>query len=233
MPKYVEQALQQLRYKPNIPQYSPHKHTPIRYGLKGIQQYTPSQDTSPLLTPKETQWIQSVAGTFLYYAHTIDSTLLPALNELASQQAQPTQQTLTKAPQIMDYVGTYPHTYIRYHASDMVLHVDSDAAYLVAPKAQSQVAGFYPLSSHPTKTPHPTINGAILVECKTLRHVVSSAAEAETAALYHNAQTAVLLRTILDALNHKQPSTPVKTDNSTANGFIHNNIHMKNLNHGI
>ena len=93
MPNYVEKALKRLGYIPNVPQYSPHQHTPIKYGLKGIQQSTPSPDTSPLLTPKETQWIQSVTGTFLYYTHTIDSTLLPALNELASQQAQPTQKS--------------------------------------------------------------------------------------------------------------------------------------------
>ena len=127
----------------------------------------------------------------------------------------------------MDYVGTYPHTYIRYHASNMILNVDSDAAYLVAPKARSRVAGFFHLLSHPTTTPHPSINGAILVECKTLCHVVSSAVKAETAALYHNAQMAVPLGTILEALNHKQPPTTVKMDNSTANGFIHDNIHIK------
>ena len=137
--------------------------------------------------PKQTQWIQSVAGTFLYYAQRVDPTQLPALNELASQQAQPTQQRLHKAHQIMDYVGTYPHTYIRHHASNMILNVDSDAAYLVAPKARSRVAGFFHLLSHPTTTLHPSINGTILVECITLRHLVSSAAKTETAALYHNA----------------------------------------------
>ena len=227
MPNYVEKALKRLGYIPNVPQYSPHQHTPIKYGLKGIQQSTPSPNTSPLLTPKETQWIQSVTGTFLYYARTIDSTLLPALNELASQQAQLTQKTLKKAHQIMDYVHTYPNTYIRYRASDMILNVDSNTAYLVAPKARSCVASYYQLTANPTKTPHPTINGAILVECKTLRHVVSSAAEAETAAIFHNAQQAVPIRIILQALDHQQPPTPVKTDNSTAQGFIEDNIHMK------
>ena len=31
----------------------------------------------------------------------------------------------------------------------------------------------------------------------------------------------------LEALGHKQQSTPIRTDNSTATGFIHNNINMK------
>ena len=53
------------------------------------------------------------------------------------------------------------------------------------------------------------------------------AAEAETAAIFHNAQQAVPIRIILQALDHEQPPTPVKTDNSTAQGFIQDNIHMK------
>ena len=83
------------------------------------------------------------------------------------------------------------------------------------------------MSSLPTKTHHPKVNGAILVECKTLRHVVSSAAEAETGGVFHNAQKAIPIRTILHALNHPQPPTPLATDNTTANGFIHDNIHQR------
>ena len=41
----------------------------------------------------------------------------------------------------MDYLYTYPEAYICYYASNMVLHVYSDAAYLVAPKARSRVSG--------------------------------------------------------------------------------------------
>ena len=66
-----------------------------------------------------------------------------------------------------------------------------------------------------------------MVECKTLRHVVASAAEAETAGVFHNAQMAIPIRTILNALGHVQPPTPLKTDNSTTSGFIHNNIHVR------
>ena len=127
----------------------------------------------------------------------------------------------------MDYVYTYPNAFIRYYASDMVLHIDSDAAYLVAPKARSRVAGYFQMGNHPNNKTKTTLNGAIHVECKTLRHVVSSAAEAETAGVFHNAQMALPIRVVLQALNHPQPPTPIKTDNSTANGFIHDNIHQK------
>ena len=109
----------------------------------------------------------------------------------------------------------------------MILRVDSDTAYLVMPNAKSRIAGYFQLNHHPHRVPHPSINGAILVECKALKHVVSSAAEAETAGIFHNAQVAVPIRYILESLGHQQPPTPIKTDNSTASGFINNNIHQK------
>ena len=54
--------------------------------------------------------------------------------------------------------------------------------------------------------------------------VMSSAAEAETSALFMNAQEAVHLRTILTALGWKQPQTTMITDNNTAIGFANNTI---------
>ena len=109
----------------------------------------------------------------------------------------------------------------------MVLHVDSDAAYLVAPKARSRVAGYFHLANHPTNKNKPKLNGAVHVECKTLRHVVSSAAEAETAGVFHNAQMALPIRIVLQALNHPQPPTPIKTDNSTTAGIVNSSIRQK------
>ena len=66
-----------------------------------------------------------------------------------------------------------------------------------------------------------------MVTCTTLRHVVSSAAEAETAGVYCNAQSAIPIRTILHALNHLQPPTPIKTDNTTTSAFVHDNIQQR------
>ena len=97
----------------------------------------------------------------------------------------------------------------------MILHVDSDAAYLVLPKARSQVAGYFQLSND-RKSPSFFLNGPIQIECKGLRHVVASAAEAEVGGLFHNAQQAIPLRIALEALGHPQPKTQIKTDNSTA-----------------
>ena len=127
----------------------------------------------------------------------------------------------------MDYAATYSNVYVRYYASDMVLSIDSNAAYLVLPNTRSRIAGYFQLNDHPQQVEHPDINRAILVECKTIRYVVSSAAEAETVGIFHNAQVVIPIRYILQQLGHPQPPTPIKTDNSIATGFIHNNIHQK------
>ena len=62
----------------------------------------------------------------------------------------------------------------------------------------------------------PKLNAPVHIECILLKHVVSSAAEAETGALFHNGKTAIEIQHILQALGHKQASTYIKTDNSTA-----------------
>jgi hypothetical protein len=45
---------------------------------------------------------------------------------------------------------------------------------------------------------------------------MSSAAEAELGVLYINANEAVPMRQLLVEMGHKQPKTPIQTDNTTA-----------------
>ena len=228
MPGYIPNTLSRFQHpEPTQQQYSPHHYAPITFGPKGTRQYANKPDESALLNKQDTKLVQSITGSLLYYARAIDSTMLQALNEIASQQACPTQYTLQKCRRLLDYATTYPNAKIRFYASDMTLHVDSDAAYLVLPKARSRIAGHYSLGT-PRKLPtNPIPNGSILIECKTLRHVVASAAEAEVGGLFHNAQMAIPIRNMLEQLGHPQPPTPIKTDNSTADSFVHDNIHLK------
>ena len=101
------------------------------------------EDNSPLLLPKQTKYVQQIVGSLLYYVRAVDSTILPALNQISRQQANPTQQTLAKCHQLLDYYNTYKNTSVCFHASDMILEVDSDAAYLVMPQAKSRFAGYF------------------------------------------------------------------------------------------
>ena len=49
---------------------------------------------------------------------------------------------------------------------------------------------------------------------------MASAAEAEVGALYMNAQALIPLRITCEELGHKQPPTPMRTDNNTACGIL-------------
>ena len=53
---------------------------------------------------------------------------------------------------------------------------------------------------------------------------MSSAAEAEIAALFMNAKAAIPIRQALIKMGHPQPPTKMKTNNSTANGFANSTI---------
>ena len=90
----------------------------------------------------------------LYYGRGTDYTILPALNEIRSEQSKPIKNTHQKDQILMDYVTMFPNAYICYYVSDMVLHVDNDAAYLVAPKDRSRVAEYFQLPAHIDITAH-------------------------------------------------------------------------------
>ena len=228
MKDYVIKALHKLQHKfPTKPQHAPHKWTVPIYGKN--RQFAPDPDLAPILPAAGIKEVQRKVGTFLYYGRAIDNTILPALNEIAAYQAKPTATTVEKLTMLLDYLSTHSNAVIRFNASDMVLHVETDAAYLVAPKARSRIAGFYYCSNKynkntPIKVP---LNGPVHVECKTLRRVVTSAAEAETAGLFYNAQFSIPIRHMLTILGHPQPATPIKTDNSTASSFVNSMLKQK------
>jgi hypothetical protein len=66
-----------------------------------------------------------------------------------------------------------------------------------------------------------------LIISKVLKHVMSSEAEAEIGAVFINAKEGDVLRTTLVELGHKQPPTPMETDNTTATGYINGKIKQK------
>ena len=76
----------------------------------------------------------------------------------------------------------------------MILAVHSDASYLSEPKARSRAGGHFFLSTNAQIPPN---NGAILNIAHVIKHVMSSATEAELAALYIMAREAVLFPPLL------------------------------------
>ena len=224
MLEYVPEALTRFQHAPpNKPQHQPYPHVQPTYGAK--VQYAENEDTSPLLNKTEKTFVQEVIGTFLYYARCVNSTMLPGLGSLATQQANPTVNTMVKVKQFLDYAATHPDAIVTYHASDMVLAGHSDASYLSESKARSRAGGHFFMS---TDTARPPNNGAVLTIAQIIKAVMTSAAEAEIGALYINCREAVPARHTLEYMGHPQPPTPMQTDNTTALGVVNNNV-MKKL----
>jgi hypothetical protein len=86
--------------------------------------------TSPALSDKYVNKLQQLTGTLLYHARAVDPTLIMPINVLASEQSNATEVTADKVIKILNYCNTHPETKIRYHASDMILHIHSDASYI-------------------------------------------------------------------------------------------------------
>ena len=58
---------------------------------------------------------------------------------------------------------------------------------------------------------------------------MSSAGEAELCTLCVNFREAIPAQIVLEEMGHKQPPTPMQTDNKTALGVVNNNIVSKRL----
>ena len=234
MPKYVQAALTKFQHHPNHKaQHSPHAWTKPNYGAP--TQLTAPSDTSAPLDAAGLTRLQEVVGTLLYYARALDSTMLVALGTIASAQAKGTEQTADAVTQLLNYAATHPDAIVRYHASDMQLHVHSDASYLSESKARSRAGGTFFLSSlsktptvapDPNSTPPPH-NGAIHTHCSIMKSVLSSATEAELGALFYNAKDGAWLRTTLESMGHPQQATPIQTDNACASGIANNTVKQR------
>jgi hypothetical protein len=108
----------------------------------------------------------------------------------------------------------------------MILHIHSDASYLSQYEAKSRAGGFFDMGNA-TKHQKKLTNGATFVISKVLNHIMSSAAEADIGAVFINAKEGAVLRTTLEELGHKQPPTPMETDNATATGYSNGTMKQK------
>ena len=229
MPNYIENVLVRYQHKkPTRKQNSPHVWTPPTYG----KQYQILQEEKHVteLPPSKKLLVQQVVGSLLYYALAVDCTLLVALGDLAAVQTRATEDTMNKLVWLLNYVASNPNAEITYKASDMCLHVHSDASYLSVPKARSRTGAHFFLSRHPDKVTDCTLvplNGPIHVVSKIIKFVMSSAAEAEIGAGFIAAQESIPMRQCLEELGHKQPPTPIQVDNTTAFGFMTKTIKQK------
>ena len=91
-------------------------------------QLTDPRDKTPLLQPDEITKLQQIIGALLYYSRAVDGTLMATLNELASAQYKFTRATTKSAKKLMDYCRTHSDASVINFASQMQLHIHSDAS---------------------------------------------------------------------------------------------------------
>jgi hypothetical protein len=99
------------------------------------------------------------------------------LNDIATEKTKATEKMQAATNQILDYLATHPDATIRYHASDMILHIHSDASYFSVSNARSRLGGLFFLGNKPPE--QETINVSILNIAAVIKNVVTSAAESE------------------------------------------------------
>jgi hypothetical protein len=224
MPGYIDKALQRFRPHYLLPTHraaaTPGKYYAAIYPRIQLVK----EDKSPLLTPTQRTEIQAIVDTLLYYTRAVHPSLFPIANEIASQQANPTQKILTAANRALSYASARRNNCTTYYACDMHLFLHVDTSYLSRSHARSVVGGYFFLGNE--KQPL-NINGATHVFSSIIPCIVSSAGEAEYAALFAGAQQAVSLRTILSDLGYPQPPTIIMCDNTCAIGIATDSIKQK------
>jgi hypothetical protein len=170
------------------------------------------------------KYLQEIIVTFFYYARAVDNTMLTAFSTLAAAQAKGTQRTAEASVKLLNYAATHSNAIIQYKASNMILHIHSNAFYLSEPQACSRVGGLFFLG---TDSKDPPINKVIHMISQIMNSVIASAATAEVGGLFINGQAASSIRTTLNKLGHKQPPTITITDNTCTNGIANRTVKQK------
>ena len=142
MPSYFHKSLHIFQ---NIlrggKEYSPHSCALIQYGQK--IQYADLLETAEYMSDKETNLVQHVCRTFLYYAIAIDNTILPALSNISSEQSKSTTNTAKQVAKLLNCIASNPQARIQYISSGMKLDIHSNTSYLSVAQARSWASGVH------------------------------------------------------------------------------------------
>jgi hypothetical protein len=219
MPGYVAKLLKRVRPNGVKGASTPSVYAPVNYSQPAAQKAT--VDSSPLASAAQQKELQVVVGTLLYYARTVDPSILTSVHELGSVQAKPTINDMRKLERLLQYISIHQNHGVRFHASAMQLQVQSYASYLSRPKARSVMGGLHYLGTTET------INGPFFCTSKIISCVVTSAAEAEMGAAFQNAQKAAQFRNTLVELGYPQDPTTILVDNTVAEGLANDTLNAK------
>jgi hypothetical protein len=191
MPGYIKMKLQEYKHiVPKKLQTCPYLPEPKKFGTEA--QAPLPNDSTPKLDENGIKCVQKIVGSILYYARAVDMTVLIALSSIAVEQTKATEKTMARCTQLLDYLLGHADAKVRFHTSDMILNIHSDASYLLEANARSRACDHFFMRWMPKDGESIHINGAFHISTTILRFIVASAAEAELGALYHNCQTGII-----------------------------------------
>jgi hypothetical protein len=226
MPGYITSMLHKYQHPPcKRPQYAPHICTEPENGQR--IRYAPPPYDSAVASAADITRAQGIVGTLLYYARSVDPTLIMPLSTIASRLSTAATTTTAYVSHLLDYCSTKPNATICYYASDMQLKIHNNASYLSKPNAKSCIGGYVFLGNSMHSQCTSLSNGPLLCQSTVLKHVVSSVAEAEYGALFVNAKTGTVTREALKEMGHPQDATMLKTDSTTADGISNKTVLQK------
>ena len=139
------------------------------------------------------------------------------LSSIASRQSKGAEKLEEEVRHFLEYCATHHNSGVIFMASDMILALHSGASYLSEPESKSRAEGHFYLSKNKYELFN---NGAVMNISNIIKHVLASALEAETAALFYNCKAAIPLCLTLEEMGHPQPKTPITSDSTAALGII-------------
>ena len=130
-----------------------------------------------------------VLGALLYYGRAVDNKILTALSAVGSQQSKATENIKKTINMLFDYCSMHPNDGMKHKSSDMILCGHLDAGFNNESEFRSRASAHIFLSEDDN---FPRWNGPVLTIVQIMK---TSAAEAETAALFLTAKEMVVSTT--------------------------------------
>jgi hypothetical protein len=133
--------------------------------------------------------------------------------------------TMSVCVHLLNYAAKHPDAVVQYTASNMQLHMHSDASYLSAPNSRSRLDG--KIANDPTRAPNrnnapPPFNVPVLVNANISQVIVASAIEAKFVAIFQTSRTPscvewyLKISVILNRIFPFKPTIPAQLELSTA-----------------
>ena len=139
------------------------------------------------------------------------------MNDLAIESTKATTTTRNKMNTLLDYLATNPITAMSYRKSDMMLKTHSFGSCLSVINTRIITAGHFCFGDNKHGNPNQIEHdqGSMHQEFRVIKPIVASAAEYETATLFVNCQTEIVIRTNAMELGHQQLETHIQVENTT------------------